>query len=80
MLAAVARANCCVEVAGSSSIVRGLWRAWTALMASALGTARPSGPECISLSLYLSLSLLAGGVLAWWLLCVFLFTVASRVG
>ena len=50
MLAAVARANCCVEVAGSSSIVRGLWRAWTALMALALGTARPSGPPCISLS------------------------------
>jgi hypothetical protein len=50
MLAAVARANCCVQVAGSSSIVRGLWRAWTTLMASALGTARPSCPACISLS------------------------------
>jgi hypothetical protein len=51
ILAVVAHANCCVEAAGSSSIVRGLWRAWTALMASALGTARPSGPACISLSL-----------------------------
>jgi hypothetical protein len=73
MLADVARANCCVEAARSSSIVCGLWRAWTALMASALGTARPSGPACISLSL------LAGGVVAWQLLCVFLFTTASRV-
>jgi hypothetical protein len=50
MLVVVARANCCVEAAGSSSIVRGLWRAWTTLMASALGTARLSGPACISLS------------------------------
>ena len=74
MLAAVARAICCVEVAGSSSIVCGLWRAWTALMASALGSARPSGPACSSLSL------LAGGVVAWWLLYVFLITMASRVG
>jgi hypothetical protein len=50
MLAAVARAIYCVEAVGSSSIARGLWRAWTALMASVLGPARPSGPACISLS------------------------------
>jgi hypothetical protein len=50
MLADVARANYCVEAARSSSIVRGLWRAWTSLMALALGTARPFGPACISLS------------------------------
>jgi hypothetical protein len=50
MLAAVARVNCCVEAAGSSSIVCGLWRASNALMASVLGTARTSGPACISLS------------------------------
>ena len=74
MLAAVARVNCCVEAAGSSSILRGLWRASNALMASVLGTARTSGPACISLSL------LAGGVVVWRLVCVFLFTTASRVG
>jgi hypothetical protein len=69
MLVAVTCAIYCVEAAGSSCVARGLWRAWTALMASALGAARPSSPACLSLS-YLE---------AWWLGSFSVFSFLRRL-